>query len=150
MLNVQLNKFGVRYPNFVLHPFDLKIVPGERVAILGANGAGKSTTLMAIAGRLREYEGRVLVAVRKSRSQTARYPGEDRVPSRARARLRLDDGSRSTWSFFRSSFRRGTRTMRASYWTAWRFPGAPRSERSQKAWASSSLSLPPNPRARLC
>ncbi len=61
MAGVRLRGFSVRYSNFFLEPMDLTVDPGERVALVGANGAGKSTTLKAIAGRLREYEGRVEV-----------------------------------------------------------------------------------------
>lgn len=59
MTGVRLRGFSVRYSNFFLEPMDVTIDPGERVAVVGANGAGKSTTLKAIAGRLRDYEGRV-------------------------------------------------------------------------------------------
>ena len=59
MIGVRLRGFSVRYSNFFLEPMDLSIDPGERVAVVGANGAGKSTTLKAIAGRLRDYEGGV-------------------------------------------------------------------------------------------
>ena len=37
----------------------LRVAPGEAVALLGRNGAGKSTTLMAIAGALRASPGSV-------------------------------------------------------------------------------------------
>ena len=67
--NVRLKSFGVRYPNFVLEPMDLEFRAGERVALVGANGAGKSTTLKGIAGRLRDYDGRVEVGEREVRSQ---------------------------------------------------------------------------------
>ena len=59
--SVQLNGFTVRYRNFVLEAFDLDFAPGERVAFVGANGAGKSTTLKAIAGRATDYAGQVSV-----------------------------------------------------------------------------------------
>lgn len=39
----------------------LTVAPGELVALLGANGAGKSTFLRAISGMLRPWTGRVLV-----------------------------------------------------------------------------------------
>jgi ABC-2 type transport system ATP-binding protein len=54
---IELRRFSVRYPRFTLGPLDLQIDPGERVAVLGANGAGKSTTLRAVAGRLPNYAG---------------------------------------------------------------------------------------------
>lgn len=69
MTGVRLRGFSVRYSNFFLEPVDLSIDPGERVAVVGANGAGKSTTLKAIAGRLRDYEGRVELGRDDIRSQ---------------------------------------------------------------------------------
>lgn len=39
----------------------LRVSPGEAVALLGRNGAGKSTTLMAIAGALRAISGSVQI-----------------------------------------------------------------------------------------
>ena len=67
--SVRLSGFGVRYPQFHLEPIDLEFRAGERVALVGANGAGKSTTLKAIAGRLHDYDGRVEVAGGEVRAQ---------------------------------------------------------------------------------
>lgn len=39
----------------------VRVAPGEAVALLGRNGAGKSTTLMAIAGALRAMSGSVQI-----------------------------------------------------------------------------------------
>ncbi len=44
-----------------LNGVDLKIAPGERVAIVGQNGSGKSTLVRHFDGLLRPTEGRVLV-----------------------------------------------------------------------------------------
>jgi branched-chain amino acid transport system ATP-binding protein len=41
---------------------NLRVRRGEIVAILGANGAGKSTTLLALAGALRPLKGEVLLS----------------------------------------------------------------------------------------
>lgn len=65
---VRLRKFSVRYPNFHLEPLDLHFRAGERIAVVGANGAGKSTTLKAIAGRSRQYDGTVEIGGREVRS----------------------------------------------------------------------------------
>lgn len=58
---------GIRaaYDNIeVLHGVDLSVAPGEVVAILGANGAGKSTTLKVACGLMAPRAGKVLVAGR--------------------------------------------------------------------------------------
>jgi branched-chain amino acid transport system ATP-binding protein len=59
MLN--LNNIEVTYLNVirVLHGVSLNVEDGSIVALLGANGAGKSTTLKAISGLLRVEEGEV-------------------------------------------------------------------------------------------
>lgn len=44
-----------------VHELDLTVCPGEVVALLGANGAGKSTTLKAFAGLLPAAEGAVFL-----------------------------------------------------------------------------------------
>ncbi len=48
----------------VLHGMDLVVPPGQVVALLGANGAGKSTTLRVVAGQLPVTGGEVVVAGR--------------------------------------------------------------------------------------
>jgi len=56
-----LNNIEVAYLNVirVLHGVSLKVDDGSIVALLGANGAGKSTTLKAISGLLHVEEGEV-------------------------------------------------------------------------------------------
>ncbi|ODR98843.1 ABC transporter ATP-binding protein [Methyloceanibacter methanicus] len=44
----------------VLHDVSLQVRPGDIVSLIGANGAGKSTTMMTICGRPRASRGRVL------------------------------------------------------------------------------------------
>ncbi len=44
----------------VLHGISLRVRQGEAVALIGANGAGKSTTLRSISGILRPTTGRIL------------------------------------------------------------------------------------------
>lgn len=46
----------------VLHPTDLEIAPGERVAVVGETGAGKTTLGAIVAGVLRPTGGRVTVS----------------------------------------------------------------------------------------
>ena len=58
---LKLNNIEVAYLNVirVLHGVSLSVDDGQVVALLGANGAGKSTTLKAISGLLRSEEGEV-------------------------------------------------------------------------------------------
>ncbi len=58
---LKLNNIEVTYLNVirVLHGVSLKVEDGAIVALLGANGAGKSTTLKAISGLLHAEEGDV-------------------------------------------------------------------------------------------
>lgn len=58
---LRLNNIEVTYSNviLVLRGVSLEVPPGKIVALLGANGAGKSTTLKAISGLLRSQEGEV-------------------------------------------------------------------------------------------
>src|ERR1700691_2625184 len=46
----------------VLREVNLVVRPGEVVALLGANGAGKSTTLKALAGFLKPRGGKVILS----------------------------------------------------------------------------------------
>ncbi len=58
---LKLNSIEVTYLNVirVLHGVSLTVEDGSIIALLGANGAGKSTTLKAISGLLRVEEGEV-------------------------------------------------------------------------------------------
>ena len=58
---LKLNNIEVTYLNVirVLHGVSLNIEDGSIIALLGANGAGKSTTLKAISGLLHVEEGEV-------------------------------------------------------------------------------------------
>lgn len=58
---IALRQFSVKYPSFTLASLSLEIQPGERVALVGPNGSGKTTTLRALAGRLRDYDGFILL-----------------------------------------------------------------------------------------
>ncbi|MEJ2539160.1 MAG: ABC transporter ATP-binding protein [Gemmatimonadota bacterium] len=69
---IALEGFGVEYPDFTLGPLDLSVEPGERVALVGSNGAGKSTTMRALSGRFVDYHGRVRVGGEEVRD---RLPG---------------------------------------------------------------------------
>lgn len=55
----------------VLHDLDLIVRPGEIVALIGANGAGKSTTLQSISGLLRPRSGGIIFHGRAGRLDLA-------------------------------------------------------------------------------
>ncbi len=66
----------VKYGNIeVLHGINLRVSPKEIVAILGANGAGKSTTLMAISGLVKPSGG----AIRLGDTLLHKLPGHEIV-----------------------------------------------------------------------
>lgn len=59
---LQLVDLHVKYGQIeVLHGIHLTVNPGELVTILGANGAGKSTTLLTISGLVKPFAGAVLL-----------------------------------------------------------------------------------------
>lgn len=59
---LKINKLHVKYQRVIegVSDISLKVRDGEIVALLGANGAGKSTTLRAISGLLNYYGGTVV------------------------------------------------------------------------------------------
>lgn len=54
-------RYGKEDPKPVLHIEQLRIRPGEKVAILGRNGAGKSSLLQLLAGMQSPQEGHVML-----------------------------------------------------------------------------------------
>jgi branched-chain amino acid transport system ATP-binding protein len=74
----------VKYGNIeVIHGIDLEVNDGEIVAILGANGAGKSTTLLTISGLVRPSKGTVVfndVVLSKLRAHQIVELGVAQVP----------------------------------------------------------------------
>jgi len=58
---LELRNVTASYGNIqVLHNIDLEIHTGEIITLIGANGAGKSTTLMAISGIVPVRSGKIL------------------------------------------------------------------------------------------
>lgn len=58
---LKIENLHVKYGNIeALHGINLDVNEGEIISILGANGAGKSTTLLTISGLLRPSEGSIL------------------------------------------------------------------------------------------
>jgi branched-chain amino acid transport system ATP-binding protein len=58
--NLKVDRIRVAYgKTAALHGISLEVGAGEIVALIGANGAGKSTTLRAISGLLKTSEGQI-------------------------------------------------------------------------------------------
>jgi len=58
---LEIKNLHVKYGNIeAIHGIDIKVEKGEIVTILGANGAGKSTTLMTISGLIKPSEGKII------------------------------------------------------------------------------------------
>ncbi|MCU0589163.1 MAG: ABC transporter ATP-binding protein [Syntrophobacteraceae bacterium] len=73
---LEIESLRVKYGNVeVLHGIDLTVRQGEIVAILGANGAGKSTTLLTISGLVQAASG----AIRCGDAELHRLPGHEIV-----------------------------------------------------------------------
>jgi ABC-2 type transport system ATP-binding protein len=58
---LQMKGVGKRYPHFALHDIDLSIPTGTVMGFLGANGAGKSTTIRIVMGMVQADSGSVEV-----------------------------------------------------------------------------------------
>jgi len=58
---LEINKLSVKYDNIrVLHYISMQVRKGEMVALIGANGAGKTTVLRTISGLLKAESGEIL------------------------------------------------------------------------------------------
>jgi branched-chain amino acid transport system ATP-binding protein len=91
-------------PSVAVRDVTLRVAPGEAVALLGRNGAGKSTTLMTIAGALRAKSGTVHIdgrsiasmpSFRVARSGLSLVPQGRRIFSTLSVRENLTLASRS-------------------------------------------------------
>lgn len=71
---IEVDDLAVRYgPAIAVDGVSLRLDAGERVALIGANGAGKSSLVNAICGIVKPAGGRVCV---DGRDVTGRSPGE--------------------------------------------------------------------------
>ena len=58
---LQIKDLSVKYDNIqVLHGISMDIQDGELVALIGANGAGKTTALTTISGVKRSFDGEIV------------------------------------------------------------------------------------------
>ena len=70
----------------VVHDLNLEVHPGEVVVLLGANGAGKSTTLRTLAGAIRQSAARSAGMVRPPGRHSIAAPAAGWVSSRKSGR----------------------------------------------------------------
>lgn len=61
MLTVQIERGSYTENDTVIEDISFQVQPGELVGLIGANGAGKSTTLQAIMGTLPVMNGEILI-----------------------------------------------------------------------------------------
>ena len=63
-LTIKFNNVSFKYPNtekYVLKNFSAEFLPGEKCAIVGMNGSGKSTIIKLLCGLYNSYEGEILL-----------------------------------------------------------------------------------------
>src|SRR5690625_3988695 len=65
-----------RGPSQVLHQVSLEVRQGEIVALLGANGAGKTSTLLTISGLLRPRSGSLRLTSEGRELDLVRMPAD--------------------------------------------------------------------------
>ena len=62
--SIEFENVSFKYPGserWILHNFKLYIAPGEKLAVVGINGAGKTTCIKLLTGLYRPTEGRILI-----------------------------------------------------------------------------------------
>ena len=117
-----------------LHGVSLEVKPGEIVCLLGANGAGKSTTLRTISGLLHPLKGEILLE-----GQPIQRPVAPKRSSSAGSRMSPKGGTCSPGSTVRenmilgASNRRGVRREELESEIAGLFKIFPDLERLQHA-----------------
>ncbi len=111
---LQLEGLSVqRGPRTVVRDVSLRIPPGEVTTLLGANGAGKSSLVLAVAGVLRASAGRVLLGgqdLTRRSPERIRAAGVAVVPEGRRLlpALSIDDNLRvATYALSRAQRREG-------------------------------------------
>ena len=63
-LGIDIKDYKFKYPNtekYVIEGVNFSIAPGEKIAIVGENGVGKTTFIKSLVGLFREYEGEIKV-----------------------------------------------------------------------------------------
>ncbi|MEV2909906.1 ABC transporter ATP-binding protein [Paenibacillus larvae] len=74
ILSVQIRRAGYIGKETAVHDIDFHVKQGEFVGLIGANGAGKSTTMKLILGFLEEYEGLLQIETNKTYTYIPEHP----------------------------------------------------------------------------
>lgn len=114
-MGIQLDGVSLTHPGgfIALQPLDLRIQPGERVAIIGSSGAGKTTLLRLFATGLLASSGRVQLldadpadlsaaALRRLRTRIGLIHQSPPLPPRQRVITAVLAGRLGQWSLARS------------------------------------------------
>lgn len=72
---LRVRAVGTRFSGFELGPLDFGMELGQRWALAGANGSGKTTTVRIISGRIPDFEGSATVLG----TDVRRHPAETRA-----------------------------------------------------------------------
>jgi len=58
---LSLKNISVCYDQYIVKDFSLDVLKGDKIALIGKNGSGKSTILKIIAGQFHDFQGQVIV-----------------------------------------------------------------------------------------
>lgn len=58
---ISIKNISVKFEREIIKDFSLDVYKGDKIALMGRNGSGKSTILKILAGKLKDYDGEVLI-----------------------------------------------------------------------------------------
>lgn len=72
-MDIRIKNLSFKYPNtdrYVIKNLNLHIKPGEKIALVGDNGVGKSTLIKILVGLFRDFEGEIFIGGRDVNTMT--------------------------------------------------------------------------------
>ena len=75
---IQIENVNFAYPNSkkgIISGLNMRVIPGERIALVGPSGAGKSTIVDLILGVLEPDSGKILISGQSPKSAIETWPG---------------------------------------------------------------------------